>query len=257
MRKSYITLIFGIILLLFGCGEIPSTDQDQNRILSEQSEDKKEIYWERTEDLGLAKKSVIQLESKKDGSNPALVIDGYPVSLKNENEVTYENYNFTKIIKNDFDNDGITEVILLFFGGSGGTYQNFKVIKYDNRKWDIVHMDLPDMEDTSFVNAKALKNNSVRLDVEKTGYRNIIKIPMKKYIEEKEKLETVGVGYRFFELQKDNIVVAYRLYINNVGNSFGDVRQELRFDESGKKLIFGKTDYMSIEQAEKRPYEVY
>lgn len=257
MRKSYIILVFGIILLLFGCGKASSTDGDENAVSSEQLEGTKEIYWERAEDLGLAKKSVIRLESKKDGSNLTIVIDGYPVSLKDEKEVTNENYNFTKMIKNDFDKDGIMEVVLLFFGGSGGTFQNFRMIKYDNQKWDIVHMDLTGLTDTSFVNVKALKNNFVKIYVEKTGYNNTIKIPKKKYMAKGGKLAIVGAGYKLFELQEDKMVVAYRLYINNLGDSLGDVRQKIQFDKSRKKLIFGETSYMSIKKAAKRPYEVY
>lgn len=256
MGKLYIILIFGIIFLS-GCGKAPSTDRDDNAVSSEQLENKKEIYWQRTEDLGLAEKSVIRLESKRNGSNLTLVIDGYPVSLKDEKEISNENYNFTKIIKNDFDKDGIMEVILLFFGGAGGTYQNFQMIKYDNQKWDIVHMDLAGLGDTPFVNVEALKNRSVKIYVRATGYKNTVKIPRIKYMAEKGKTTIVGVGYSFFELQKDSIVVAYRLYLNNLGDSFGDVRQKIQFDASGKKLIFGETGYMPIEEANKRSYEVY
>lgn len=51
--------------------------------------------------------------------------------------------------------------------------------------------------------------------------------------------------------------MAYRLYIDNVGNSFGDVRQKIQFDRQRGKLTLGKTSYLPIEEAKKRPYEVY
>lgn len=254
MKKSYIILMFCIILSLFGCGKVEDIGKDKNAVSSEQSGSKKEIYWERTENLGLQKESVIRLESMNDNSGASLVIDDFSVSLGNEKGIAKENYNFTKMLKQDFDKDGIMEIVLLFFGGSSGTFQNFRVIKFDKDKWEIVPMDFDDVGDSALVTVKALKSNQVQISVKDTGYNETIKLSKKKYSVEGE--VTMGVGYRFFELQGDDIVVAYRLYIDNVGNSFGDVRQKIQFDKSGSKLILGETGYMTIEEAKNRPYEV-
>lgn len=146
--------------------------------------------------------------------------------------------------------------MLLFFGGSSGTFQNFRVIKFDKDKWEIVSMDFDAVEDSALVTVKALKSNQVQISVKDTGYNETIKLSKKKYPAADKKV-TMGVGYRFFELQGDDIVVAYRLYIDNVGNSFGDVRQKIQFDRKGGKMILGETSYLAIEEAEKRPYELY
>lgn len=255
MKKSYIILMFCIMLSLFGCGKVEDIGKDKNAVSSEQSGSKKEIYWERTENLGLQKESVIRLESMNDNSGASLVIDDFSVSLGNEKGITNENYKFTKMLKQDFDKDGIMEIVLLFFGGSSGTFQNFRVIKFDKDKWEIIPIGFDDVEDSALVTVKALKGNQVQISVKDTGYSETIKLSKKKYPVEGE--ETMGVGYRFFELQGDDIVVAYRLYIDNVGNSFGDVRQKIQFDRQRVKLTLGKTSYLPIEEAKKRPYEVY
>lgn len=69
MKKSYIILMFCIILSLFGCGKVEDIGKDKNAVSSEQSGSKKEIYWERTENLGLQKlccfSLVVQVEHSK------------------------------------------------------------------------------------------------------------------------------------------------------------------------------------------------
>lgn len=198
MKKSYIILMFCIILSLFGCGKVEDIGKDKNAVSSEQSGSKKEIYWERTENLGLQKESVIRLESMNDNSGASLVIDDFSVSLGNEKGIAKENYNFTKMLKQDFDKDGIMEIVLLFFGGSSGTFQNFRVIKFDKDKWEIVPMDFNDGGDSALVTVKALKSNQVQISVKDTGYSKTIKLLKKKYPVEGE--ETMGAGYRFFKI---------------------------------------------------------
>lgn len=256
MKKSYIILLLGITLSLFGCGKVENVGKDKNVISLEPAGNEKEIYWERTENLGLQKESVVRLESMNDNSGAALVIDDYSVSLANEKEIENENYNFTKMLKRDFDKDGIMEIVLLFFGGSGGTYQNFRVIKFVKDKWEIVPMDFDNMADSAFVTVKGLKGNRAEISVKDTGYHETIKLSKKKSPTEGQGKENIGVGYRFFELQGNDIVVAYRLYIDNVGNSVGDVRQKIQFDKSGSRLTLGETSYMAIEEAKNRPYEI-
>lgn len=221
------------------------------------TENTKEIYWEKTENLGLPNKSIVRLESNPDNSDLRIVIDENSVNLESEEEKTYENYNFTKIIKSDFDKDGIMEIVLLFFGGSSGTYQDFRVIKFNGKTWEVIHRDFENRDDTPFVNVKALGNNCIQIDVEKTGYNKIVKLPKNKYLTEEGEKAEVGTGYRFFELQDDNIIVAYRVYVKNVGNGIGDVRQKIEFDENSGKLVLGETSYMAIKEAQERAYEGY
>ena len=257
MKKVFVILSISIMLLMSGCEEKENINESNNTTSEEQSETMKEIYWKRVENLGMQKSSTIQLESNTDRSGLKLVIDEYQVNLENEKEIMNENYNFTKMIKNDFDKDGIMEIILLFFGGSGGTYQDFRMIKFNGEKWEVVSMDLDDVNRTSFVKVKALKNNFVQIDVENTDYEEIVKLSKNKYLAKEGEQAIIGVSYRFFELYDNEIIVADRLYIKSVGNAFGDVRQRIRLDEKGTKLILGETSYIPIKEAQKRSYEIY
>lgn len=249
-------LLFGVILSVVACGEPEHTGDSETTDLAKQPEIKKEVYWEKTEDLGLEEKSTVRLESGAEHQGLEIVIDEEAVSLEGEEGIRYENPNFTKMIKKDFDKDGVMEIILLFFGGSGGIYQNFRMIRSNGENWEMVPMDFNDEEMESFVKVKASQNNSVQIDVEKTGYRKTVPLPDKYQKKEKED-KVFGIGYRFFEVQGEDIIVACRLYADKVGEGIGDVRQKIGLDETGTKLILGETSYMPIEKAQKRAYEVY
>lgn len=255
MKKAGIAILFlGMILSIAGCGKQESTGDSESKDLVEQPEAKRELYWEKTEDLGLEKKSTVCLESSEEHSDLKIVIDGEAVSLEGEKGIQYENPNFTKMITKDFDKDGVMEIILLFYGGASGTYQNFRMIKWNEEKWDLVPVDVSDEEMEAFVEVTGTENNSVQINVKKTGYQKIVQLPQK-YASKEE--ADFGIGYHFFEVQGDYIIVAYRVYVGHAGDDIGDVRQEIQFDETDTKLILGETGYMPIEKAKKREYEVY
>lgn len=254
LKKTCIAILFfGMALSIAGCGKQESTGDRENTALTEQPEIKRELYWEETEDLGLDKKSTVCLESSGEHSDLKLVIDGEVVSLAEEKGIQYENPNYTKMKTKDLDKDGIMEIILLFYGGAGGTYQNFRMVKWNGEKWGLVPMDFSDEEMETFVEVTGSGNNSVQINVQKTGYKKTVQLPPK-YASKKEVVS--GIGYHFFEIRKEDIIVAYRVYADHVGDGIGDVRQKIRFDETGKKLILGETDYMPIEKAKERKYEV-
>ncbi len=51
--------------------------------------------------------------------------------------------------------------------------------------------------------------------------------------------------------------MAYQLYLNNVGDAFGQVRQKLHLDEKGTELILGETSYMSQKEVKEKKYKMY
>lgn len=103
MKKRYLVLMVNILVLLFGCGERNTSTETKNTYPPEKTDIAKEIYWENKEDLGFQKTSTVHLESNKDNTGLKIVIDGYPVSLENEKELTYQNFNFTLLY--NFIND--------------------------------------------------------------------------------------------------------------------------------------------------------
>lgn len=256
MKKRYFVLMVSILVLLSGCGGRIHSTEIKNTHLSEKTDIAKEIYWEEKADLGFQTTSIVHLESNKDNSGLKIVIDGYPVSLENEKELKCQNFNFTKMIKKDFDKDGIMEIVLLFYGGTSGNFLNFRVIKYDEKTWGMVNMGQVDMW-SNFVEVKALKNSSVKIEVKKTGYKNTVKLPNNKYLKREGEKAISGTGYCFFELQDNDIIVVHQLYLNNVGDAFGQVRQKIHLDEKGTELMLGETSYMSQKDAKGRKYELY
>ncbi len=252
MRKRYLVLMVSILVLLFGCGGRNHLTETKNTYPPEKTDIAKEIYWEKKEDLGFQKTSIVHLESNKDNSGLKIVIDGYPVSLENEKELKYQNFNFTEMIKKDFDEDGIMEIVILFYGRS---FENFRVIKYDGKTWGMVNMGQVEDMWSNFIEVKALKNSSVKINVKKTGYKKTVKLPNNKYLKGEKAIS--GTGYRFFELQDNDIIVVHQLYLNRVGDAFGQVRQKIHLDEKGTKLIMGETSYMSQKAAKRRKYAMY
>ena len=237
MKKRYLVLMVSILVLLFGCGRRNDLTETKNTARPEKTDIAKEIYWEKKEDLGFQKTSIVHLESNKDNSGLKIVIDGYPVSLENEKELKYQNFNFTKLIKKDFDEDGIMEIVILFHGRS---FENFRVIKYDGKTWGMVNM-----------------GQAVKIEVKKTGYKNTVKLPNNKYLKREGEKAVSGTGYHFFELQDNDIIVVHQLYLNNVGDAFGQVRQKIYLDEKGTELVLGETSYMSQKDAKGKKYEMY
>lgn len=251
MKKQYFVLMVSMLVLLFGCGGRNQSTEIKNMYPPEKTDIAKEIYWEEKEDLGFQKTSIVYLESNKDNSGLKIVIDGYPVSLEKEKDLKYQNFNFTKMLKKDFDKDGIMEIVLLFYGGASEIFQDFRVIKFDGEIWGMVNMGQVDMW-SNFVEVRAMKNSSVEIDVKKTGYKNTVKLPNNKYLKREGEKAVSGIGYRFFELQDNDIIVVYQLYLNNVGDAFGQVRQKIHLDKKGTELILGETSYMSQKDAKGR-----
>ena len=84
---------------------------------------------------------------------------------------------------------------------------------------------------SNFVEVKALKNSSVKIEVKKTGYKNTVKLPDNKYLKREGEKSISGTGYCFFELQDNDIVVVHQLYLNNVGDAFDTGRDQLYVPE--------------------------
>lgn len=259
MKKVYSLLMVCSMLILTACGGTGVVNEEQSAASLETPaptpEDEKVVWWEKIENLGLKEESSIRLESDEDNLGLKMIIDQCVVDLSQES-LQHNNYNFTKMLKKDWDGDGVMEVFLLFYGGSGGSFQNFRMIKFDGQKWRVIPMDW-DSEEGFYVDVKALRNNSVQINIEDIGYEKTVQVSGNDYLKKEGEKADVGSGYRFFELLDDGVVVAYRLYADNVGDGFGDLRQKIQLNQDGTRLVFGETNYMPIKKAKKRAYEIY
>lgn len=259
MKKVYSLLMVCSMLILTACGASGIVNEAQSAVSPETPApapgNEKVVWWEKTENLGLKEESSIRLESDEDNSGLKMMIDQCEVDLSQES-LQHNNYNFTKILKKDWDGDGVMEVFLLFYGGSGGTFQDFRMIKSDGQNWRVIPMDRDGVEGFC-VDVKALGDRSVQINIKDIGYEKTVQVSGNDYLKKEGEKAAVGSGYQFFELLDDSVVVAYRLYADNVGDGFGDLRQEIRLNQDGTRLVFGETNYMPIKKAEKRAYEMY
>lgn len=97
----------------------------------------------------------------------------------------------------------------------------------------------------------------MKIEVKKTGYKTTVKLPNNKYLKREGEKAISGTGYHFFELQDNDIIVVYQLYLNNVGDAFGQVRQKIHLDEKGTELILGETSHMSQKEVKEKKYKMY
>ena len=117
VKKVYSLLMVCSMLILTACSGNGAVNEEQSTASLETPApapgDEKVVWWEKTENLGLKEESNIRLESDEDNSGLKMIIDQCGVDLSQES-LQHNNYNFTKIVKKDWDGDGVMEVFLLF-----------------------------------------------------------------------------------------------------------------------------------------------
>lgn len=84
----------------------------------------KVVWWEKIENLGLREKSSIRLESDEDNLELKMMIDQCVVDLSQES-LQHNNYNLTKLLKKDWDRDGVMEVFFAVLRRFRGKFSRF------------------------------------------------------------------------------------------------------------------------------------
>ncbi len=194
------------MLTLTACGVSEGVNGEQRAASLETSapapKAEKVVWWEKIENLGLREKSSIRLESDEDNLELKMMIDQCVVDLSQES-LQHNNYNLTKLLKKDWDRDGVMEVFLLFYGGSGGSFQDFRMIKFDGQKWRAIPMDW-DSEEGFQVDVKPLGNSSVQINIKDIGYEKIVQVSGNAYLKREGEKANADSGYRFFGLVLTN-----------------------------------------------------
>ena len=157
-------------------------------------------YQEKEFDLGFQNKTAVKLESN-DEKNLFLKIDEESINLSEEKDL-YFNFDFCKLKAKDFDADGIKEILVLFYGGAGGTFQDFCMVKYDGVKWMSVPCDWEPDEDAD--NIKLGKGQQLR--------------------------------YRYFKAGKNNIDISYDVYEDGKEEAVKKVHVKIYFNKKKTKL---------------------
>ena len=151
--------------------------------------------------MGFQNKTAVKLESN-DEKNLLLKIDEESINLSEEKDL-YFNFDFCKLKAKDFDADGIKEILVLFYGGAGGTFQDFCMVKYDGVKWKSVPCDWDPDEDAD--NIKLGKGQQLR--------------------------------YRYFKAGKNNIDISYDVYEDGKEEAVKKVHVKIYFNKKKTKLI--------------------
>ena len=141
------------------------------------------------------------VKSNKMGKKDILKIDEESISLSDEKDL-YFNFNFCKLKAKDFDADGIKEILVLFYGGASGTFQDFCMVKYDGVKWMSVPCDWNPDDDAD--NIKLGKGQQLR--------------------------------YRYFKAGKNNIDISYDVYEDGKEKAVKKVHVKIYFNKKKTKL---------------------
>lgn len=262
--KKIMVLWVGVVLLLAGCNhadqKVEGSKAVENRVatksaVSQSSETEKDqqIYIEKKINLGLGEESTIQLVADEDAvSGKKLLINGTVVDLTAKSELQDEGCNHVKLLTNDFDQDGVQEILVLFYGGAGGSFQQFCMLKYQNKDWNIVDEDFTPL-DSSFVKIKKQTNSTLKLEVTNASFEKKIDLPKNTNIKDES---DIHIECRLFQLSGTKIILGLRLLDqSDDGNVLGDIRQEIRFDPASQKLELTKTKYLSKDQLKGEEYE--
>ncbi len=261
MKKMAI-LGIGIVLLLTGCNYHGGNGAGVNKVeesktvkQSAVTQMKQQIYFEKKVKIGLGKASTIQLAADENAvSGKKLLINGNAVDLSKKSELQNENCNHVKLLTNDFDNDGIQEILLLFYGGAGGTFQQFCLLKYGNKVWNIVDEDFL-LPDSSLVKIKKQAKGKIKIELTNTAFEKVIDLPQNTNIRNES---DIHIACRLFKLSGTKIILGLRLLNQgDDGDLLGDIRQEIYFDSVSQKLKLSKTEYLSKGKAKREKYEIY
>lgn len=201
MKKLIIGAI--CIILLTGCGSEKNVKQQDTKQVEQQVENNANLqktYQEKEFDLGFQNKTAVKLESN-DEKKLFLKIDEESINLSEEKDL-YFNFNFCKLKAKDLDADGIKEILVLFYGGASGTFQDFCMVKYNGMKWMSVPCDWNLDEDAH--NIKLGKNQQLR--------------------------------YRYFKAGKNNIDISYDVYEDGKEEAVKKVHVKIYFNKEKTKL---------------------
>lgn len=254
--KKVAVLCLVMALLLAGCGN----EEEKNKVeVSEvtaqptDTETQQKIYFEKKVNLGFEKETTIQLSADENAvSGKKLWMDDNCVDLTEKEELQDESCNHVKVLTNDFDDDGVQEILVLFYGGASGTFQQFCMVKYENEDWHIVDETFSQLESSS-VKIQKQTDRKIKLSVTNTAFEKVIELPKKTKIKNEE---DIHIECRLFQLSGNKIIVGLRLLADSEnGELLGDIRQEICFDSATQKLKMSKIEYLSKARAKKEKYE--
>lgn len=237
--KKAIVLGICICVLATGC-QNAETGSEKEITKTEQDNKEQKVYLEKGADLGLNKQSSIRLVAESDGmSGKKLYVDNEEIDLTQKID-SQENCQHVQVFTQDIDKDGRKEIVTAFYGGAGGTVQQFCMLKYFDGEWKIVEEKEAPL-DSSVIEIEKKSSKKVVIKVTNSDFEQEI------FLADKDKIRDVSdvhIEARSLEVSKTGISVSAVL-INQAheGKLLGNIQQKLCYDSKTKKLKIKETKF--------------
>lgn len=209
----------------------------------EPSEKKGEVYYEKKVDLGQKTTADIRLTAESDAvSGKKFYVDGEEIDLSAKENLKTENCQHVNVFTEDIDQDGTKEIIVAFYGGAGGTFQQFCMMKKIDKKWKAVEGEDAPL-DSSLIQIEKKTSQKIMVKVTNCDFEKEISLSEKDKIEDVSDIHTEG---DLFNVTKEGIVID-TLLLNQAqeGKELGKIEQKICYDEKTKQLKITETKFVS------------
>ena len=209
----------------------------------EPSDKKGEVYYEKKVDLGQKTTADIRLTAESDAvSGKKFYVDGEEINLSAKENLKTENCQHVNVFTEDIDQDGTKEIIVAFYGGAGGTFQQFCMMKKIDKKWKAVEGEDAPL-DSSLIQIEKKTSQKIMVKVTNCDFEKEISLSEKDKIEDVSDIHTEG---DLFNVTKEGIVID-TLLLNQAkeGKELGKIEQKICYDEKTKQLKITETKFIS------------
>ena len=153
-------VVLGVCVCVFatGCQGVEKESQNGGNVTGQEtqkpetskpeaSDKKAEVYYETKVDLGQKTASDIRLTAESDAvSGKKFYVDGEEIDLSAKENLKTENCQHVNVFTEDIDQDGTKDIIVAFYGGAGGTFQQFCMMKRwhcsSKRQWNKLRVEV-------------------------------------------------------------------------------------------------------------------
>lgn len=224
--------------------EIQKSETHKSETPKPEASDKKaEVYYEKKVDLGQKTASDIRLTAESDAvSGKKFYVDGEEIDLSAKENLKTENCQHVNVFTEDIDQDGTKEIIVAFYGGAGGTFQQFCMMKKIDKKWKVVEGEGTPL-DSSLIQIEKKTFQKIMVKVTNCDFEKEISLSEKDKIEDVSDIHTEG---DLFNVTKEGIVID-TLLLNQAkeGKELGKIEQKICYDEKTKQLKITETKFVS------------
>lgn len=217
--------------------ETPKTETSK----SNSSDNKAEVYYEKELDLGQNKASEIRLTADSDAvSGKKFYVDGEEIDLSKKENLKIENCQHVNVFAEDIDQDGTKEIIIAFYGGAGGTFQQFCMLKNIDKKWKPVKGEDAHI-DSDMIEIEKKTSRKIVVKVTNCDFEKEILLSKQDKIQEVSDIHIEGTS---INVSKEGIFIDM-LLLNQAqeGKELGKIEQKICYDEKTKKLKIAETKF--------------